>query len=182
MSQPPLQPSIHRVQIPDIGATFDRLNVPIASLAFGCLRFIKSTINLQIISLGGRDPPRGGTFCQNESSGQLIYKDFLAKRGSGIKRGGFRGAVPPYLRGFDDGSGPVPTLSPTIFWTSTSLDEGPLLLDDRFEGVLGRVAEGHEDVSREVLPPDQIDEPSRTRLFSWGSETSARRPRKVTNR
>lgn len=65
MSQPPLQPSIHRVQIPDIGATFlDRLNVPIASLAFGCLRFIKSTINLQIISLGGGIRPEEGRFAR----------------------------------------------------------------------------------------------------------------------
>jgi hypothetical protein len=44
VSQPPLQPSMHLVQIPDIGTTFlDRLNVPVASLAFGLLRFILDT-------------------------------------------------------------------------------------------------------------------------------------------
>jgi hypothetical protein len=38
------QPSMHLVQIPDIGTTFlDRLNVPVASLAFGLLRFILDT-------------------------------------------------------------------------------------------------------------------------------------------
>jgi len=35
---------MHLVQIPDIGTTFlDRLNVPVASLAFGLLRFILDT-------------------------------------------------------------------------------------------------------------------------------------------
>jgi hypothetical protein len=44
VSQPPLQPSMHLVQIPDIGTTFlDRLNVPVASLALGLLRFILDT-------------------------------------------------------------------------------------------------------------------------------------------
>ncbi len=36
----PLQPSMHLVQSPDIGTTFlERLNFPVASLAFGLLRF-----------------------------------------------------------------------------------------------------------------------------------------------
>jgi len=35
---------MHLVQIPDIGTTFlDRLNVPVASLALGLLRFILDT-------------------------------------------------------------------------------------------------------------------------------------------
>ncbi|HET6581037.1 MAG TPA: hypothetical protein VFG36_04060, partial [Methanoregula sp.] len=42
----PLHPSKHRVQIPDDGATdLERFTVPVASFAFGCLRFMNKTPN-----------------------------------------------------------------------------------------------------------------------------------------
>ena len=41
ISQPPLHPSTHLEQIPDMGTTLlDRLNVPVDSSAFGLLKFI----------------------------------------------------------------------------------------------------------------------------------------------
>ena len=44
VSQLPLHPSRHIAQIPDDGTTFfERLKVPVASLAFGCLKFIENT-------------------------------------------------------------------------------------------------------------------------------------------
>src|SRR5512133_3427415 len=42
ISQPPLQPSRHSTQMPDIGTTLrERLKVSVAVLAFGLLKFIR---------------------------------------------------------------------------------------------------------------------------------------------
>ena len=47
-----MQPSIHLVQIPDIGETLlERLNVPVDSFEFGLLKFIFITLNHVIIMI-----------------------------------------------------------------------------------------------------------------------------------
>jgi hypothetical protein len=86
ISQLPLHPSMHRVQMPDIGTTSrERFTVPVASFAFGCRRFIIHSDKI---------------FLQSFDYFNARLSDNVLKQNSFNLRSLISACFPPYLKGF----------------------------------------------------------------------------------